>query len=124
MNLKLRKCREEMGLTQRQFAKKIGKSVGTIQAWEGGLSYPNAEAIWDMCVLFGTDPSEFVGWWDEHPRTTEQTSGLTREESLLVGKYRTLDRRRRDSVYDTVDALADKAQAQEVGSPSSSEGAA
>lgn len=88
MNLKLRRYREEMGLTQRQFSKEIGKSVGTIQAWEGGFSYPNAETIWDMCVLFDTDPSELLGWWDEHPRPAAPSSDLTEDEGRLLRNYR------------------------------------
>ena len=54
MHLKMRKYRESEGLTQKQFAKAIGKSIGTIQSWERGDSFPNAEAVWDMCIFFGT----------------------------------------------------------------------
>lgn len=86
MNLKLKKYRESEGLTQKQFAKLMGKAVGTIQSWERGDSFPNAESIWDMCVHFGTDPNDFLGWYDEHPR--EEGMPLSIEETEVVECFR------------------------------------
>ena len=105
MNLKLRKYRESIGLTQKEFAKAINKSVGTIQSWEREDSYPNADMLWKLCEFFGTDPNEFMGWWDEHPRESPPT--LTRDESVLLSDYRdcTPDRRRK-----AADAVRDQRQ--------------
>lgn len=86
MNLKIRHYREGKGLNQKQLGKLIGKSIGTIQSWEGGASYPNAEAIWAMCELFGIDPNELLGWYDEHPAA--ESPGLSAEEDEIVGCYR------------------------------------
>lgn len=60
MNIHLREFREASGQSQREFAKTIGKSFRTIQMWECGDSYPNAEMIWRMCEYFGTDPNTFM----------------------------------------------------------------
>ncbi len=87
MNLRLREYRERSGLTQKQFAREIKKSVGTIQSWEAGDSYPNAEAICLMCEFFGTDPNDFLGWYNEHPDDSPYAS-VTREESALIDNYR------------------------------------
>ena len=105
MNLKLRKYRESIGLTQKEFAKAINKSVGTIQSWEREDSYPNADMLWKLCEFFGTDPNEFMGWWDEPPRESPPT--LTRDESVLLSDYRecTPDRRRK-----AADAVRDQRQ--------------
>ena len=86
MNLKIRKYREGMGMTQPELGKKIGKSFRTIQSWDRDESYPNAEAIWAMCELFGVDPNELLGWYDEHPAA--ERPGLSAEEDEIVGCYR------------------------------------
>ena len=86
MNIKLRQLRDARGISQRDFAKIIGKSFRAVQMWERGDSFPNAEMIWRMCEYFGTDPNTFMGWYDEHP--AESSPGLTRSESLIVSDYR------------------------------------
>lgn len=95
MNLKIRQYRESRGLTQKEFAKAIKKSVGTIQSWEREDSYPNADMLWRLCEFFGTDPNDLMGWWDEHPR--DEARPLSQDESVLVSDYRecTPDRRRK-----------------------------
>lgn len=86
MDFNLRKFRESAGYTQQELADKIGKSFRTIQSWERGVSYPNAEALCDLCNLFGTDPDTILGWWDDHPR--EDAPPATREEEELLDTYR------------------------------------
>lgn len=100
MNLKLRQFREASGMTQQQVAKSIKKSFRTVQSWERGESYPNAEMVWDLCVLFGTDPNEFLGWWDEHERP--ESPPLTRDESVLLSDYRDCTPERRRKAADAV----------------------
>ena len=86
MNFRLGEFRESKGLTQKELGKLIGKSTGTIQAWEYGDSYPNAEYVWRLCEFFGTDPNTLLGWHDDHPR--DDAPDLTREERELVGCFR------------------------------------
>ena len=87
MRLKIREYREQSKLTQKQFAKAIKKAVGTIQSWEAGDSYPNAEALCLMCEFFHTDPNTLLGWYDEHPEDRPSAS-VSREESTLLDNYR------------------------------------
>lgn len=124
MNFRLKEYREASGMSQAELANTIGKAKRTITSWEAGDSYPNAETLCKLCNIFRCTPCDMLGWWEDHERPSEGAPSLTHEETLLVDKYRSLDRRRRESVYDTVDALADKAQAQEECSGSLSEGAA
>lgn len=101
MNLKIREFRDGLGLTQKQFAKSIKKSVGTIQSWEAGDSYPNAEAICVMCELFGTDPNTLLGWYDDHPQDAPKAA-LSRDESVLLSDYRECTPARRAKAADAV----------------------
>ena len=114
MNLKLREFREHLGLTQKQLAKEMKKSVGTIQSWEGGFSSPNAEALWNMCEFFGTDPNEILGWYDEHPGD-RPSSATSREESALLDNYRAAPAEGRS----TITAVAQMACGQEARGTSS-----
>lgn len=86
MDFKMKQMRIELGLSQREFAKQIGKSFRTVQMWENGESYPNCEMLWKLCEFFSTDPNTILGWWDEHPR--ESPPELSRDERELVGCYR------------------------------------
>ncbi len=99
MKLKLRRYREERGLTQSELAKAIGKSFRTVQAWEREESFPNAEMIWKLCEVFGTDPNDFLGWYEEHPRA--DAPALTRDESEIVGCYRASTPARKASLMQT-----------------------
>lgn len=104
MDLKIKSYRERGGMTQQELAKKIGKSFRTVQAWEREESYPNAEMVWKLCEVFGTDPNTFLGWYDEHPR--EEAPGLTSEEDEIVGCYRSATPQWRTNIAMTARAAA------------------
>ena len=99
MNIKLRQMRNAKGLSQRDFAKAIGKSFRAIQMWERGESFPNAEMIWRMCEFFDTDPNVFLGWYDEHPRRDES---LSQVEHVMIQDFRACTPARRQKAADAV----------------------
>ena len=86
MDLKLRAYREAAGLTQQELADQIGKSFRTVQSWERGLSYPNAELLLTLCLLFDVDPNTMLGWYDTHPR--DASPPLAPDEASVVEGYR------------------------------------
>lgn len=116
MKLKLRRYREERGLTQSELAKAIGKSFRTVQAWEREESFPNAEMVWKLCEVFETDPNDFLGWYEEHPRADAPT--LTRDESEIVGCYRASTPARKASLMQTArDSAVMSKEVAESGAP-------
>lgn len=116
MKLKLRRYREERGLTQSELAKAIGKSFRTVQAWEREESFPNAEMVWKLCEVFETDPNDFLGWYEEHPRA--DTPALTRDESEIVGCYRASTPARKASLMQTArDSAVMSKEVAESGAP-------
>src|SRR5712671_216786 len=44
--------RGRTGLTQRQLAERVGVSRGSVQNWEAGLSYPDAQHLQGLIVAF------------------------------------------------------------------------
>lgn len=85
MNLRIRERREALGLTQTELAKKVGKSFRTIQSWERGESYPNAEYVVVLCKIFNTDPNDLCDWYATHPRET--APALSHEHAALLADY-------------------------------------
>lgn len=86
--LHIKRLRCERGITQRGLAKAIGRSYVTIQSWEKGVSYPNAESIVDMCHLFGCTPNDLFGWHEEHPGGFDS---LSPDERMLLDSYNACD---------------------------------
>lgn len=120
MDFKLKQMRVERGLSQRDFSKQIGKSFRTIQMWENGESYPNAEMLWKLCEFFRTDPNTMLGWYDEHPR--DEAPPLMPDEAEIVGFYRESTPERKHSLMMTArDSAAMSKDASECAAPDVSE---
>lgn len=86
MKLMIRAFRENAGISQTELGKRISKSLRTIQSWESGTSYPNAEALCELCDLFGTDPNTMLGWYDDHPKI--ESTPLKPDEADMLDNYR------------------------------------
>lgn len=97
MNLRLKERRESLGLTQQELAKKVGKSFRTIQSWERGESYPNAEFVIVLCKIFDIDPNELLGWYIDHPEDRPAPPGDS-GATELVGCYSRCTNDRRASL--------------------------
>lgn len=95
MRLRVKELREQCELSQSALAKLLGKSLRTVQAWEMGESFPKANEICMCAEIFGTDPNDVLGWYDDHDRPI---TGSTQDpnEAELVRNYRdcTPDRKR------------------------------
>lgn len=57
----IRYKRRQLGLTQKQFAKKIGASATSVSTWETGLFYPSVFALCDLADFFGCSVDELLG---------------------------------------------------------------
>ncbi len=86
MNFKLEQFRKANGMTQKELAMAVHKSIGTIQSWENGTSYPNAESLVALCNLFNIDANTLLGWYDTHPR--EDAPPLAADEADVINGYR------------------------------------
>lgn len=96
MDLRIKERREALGLTQTELAKKVGKSFRTIQSWERGESYPNAEYVSILCNVFDTDPNSLLDWYATHPCARPQIQDPKHAE--LVGCYDQCTEDRKDSL--------------------------
>ena len=94
MDLKLRAFRKKALKSQKALAEEIGVSFRSIQKWENGEAFPNAEAIWNICLALGTDPDSLLGW--ESPARSDPA--LTAPERALLADYRASDATNRASI--------------------------
>lgn len=58
---RIRKYREELGISQKQLAKQIGVSNGRVSNWEQGLNRPDADMLAELCVALNVSPSSLLG---------------------------------------------------------------
>lgn len=53
--------REEIGLTQEQFAKRLGRTQSTVSRWESGEQMPDGVALKELQKL-GLNAGAFLAW--------------------------------------------------------------
>lgn len=61
IGIRIRKYREELGLSQKQLAEKIGVSNGRVSNWEQGLNRPDADMLTELCYALQVSPSSLLG---------------------------------------------------------------
>ncbi|MCH5184277.1 MAG: helix-turn-helix domain-containing protein [Oscillospiraceae bacterium] len=79
---RIRKYREQRGLSQKEFASMIGVSNSRVSNWEQGLNRPDADLVADICRVLDVSPSLLL---DVRLSTDE----LNDREKELIRAYRT-----------------------------------
>ena len=57
---RIRKYREESGISQKELASRINVSNSRISNWEQGLNRPDADVLADICRALNISPSELL----------------------------------------------------------------
>lgn len=58
---RIRKYREELGISQKQLAEQIGVSNGRVSNWEQGINRPDADMLAKLCCSLKVSPSSLLG---------------------------------------------------------------
>lgn len=58
---KIRKHRNELGLTQAELAKKLGLTYSSVSQWESGRATPRTPILKQLADLFGTTVADLMG---------------------------------------------------------------
>ena len=56
----LKRIRKENGLSQEQFAEKLGVSRQAVSKWESGQSYPEMDKVLSICKMFNYNIDELL----------------------------------------------------------------
>lgn len=106
---KIRKRREELGLSQVELAKRIGVTQGSIGNYESGVSNPKMELMPKLFEALRTDANYFFGEVSQLQRME-----FTYNETLMVKKYRTLDEYGKKAVSDLLETEHERCEAARV----------
>ncbi len=67
----IRNIRRSLGLSQQQFADKLGLSQGAVAAWETGRTQPSFDVLYRMVHELKVSPNAIFGL-DDTPRAQEE----------------------------------------------------
>ena len=75
---RIKQCREQLGLTQEQFAERLGLTTNYISTVERGASFPRCEKL--IAIINGLETSADAIFCDVITHTSEHRSGILSEE--------------------------------------------
>ena len=75
---RIKQCREQLGLTQEQFAERLGLTTNYISTVERGASFPRCEKL--IAIINGLETSADAIFCDDITHTSEYRSGILSEE--------------------------------------------
>ena len=109
MNLgdRIRKAREDMGLSQGNLAQLIGvKSGAVISNWEKGLNKPDAEKLVSLCEALHVTASYLLDFYGKTSDPEQQAERRTTPKELrLLSTYRQLHSEGQDKLLSYADDL-------------------
>lgn len=97
---RMQECREALGISQKALAKLLGISQSTVGNYEADISFPKEEVLLRLFDCLGTDPNTL---FQDSFRAGRQT--LIHSERQLLGQYRGLSPKGRETVRSVVEAL-------------------
>ena len=78
---KVKKLREQKGLSQAELARLLGITRSSVNAWEMGISVPSTQYIVDLAGVFDISTDYLLG---VDSSSTISVTGLTDSDILLV----------------------------------------
>lgn len=103
---RIKQLRVELGLTQEQFANKIGFSRTAISAWEIGRNEPSNDDTIKLAVFFGVSTDYLLGNSDiRNPETEENdTLGLAKI-GFSMDKYNPPTEKQKEQIRDLLEII-------------------
>ena len=105
---KLRKCRENCGLSQKVVADTLGVERTTYTYYENGRSQPSLTTLVKLADIFSVDPSSLLPLESNTSVKENDTAqphpiySLKKDEHRLLLGYRMLSREQKDEVLDII----------------------
>ena len=81
--LRLKNLRDQRGLSQEEVATRIGKQRATVSGYENNISYPSAEILIKLALLYHTSTDYMLGLTHNDPISLE---GLGPENAAAAKK--------------------------------------
>ena len=100
MGTNIKKLREQMGMSQDQLAKRIGKTRSAISQYESGKIVPRMGVIEDLASVLRVDKTELIG--------DKKDGALSHDEIELLALFNSMDYERRMLLLSTARAFANE----------------
>ena len=81
---KVKKLREQKGLSQAELARLLGITRSSVNAWEMGISVPSTQYIVDLAGVFDISTDYLLAKRASFSSSTISFAGLTDSDILLV----------------------------------------
>ncbi len=78
---RIKKLREDKGMTQTELAKKLGITRSSVNAWEMGISVPSTQYVVELAGIFKISTDYLLG---VATSSSVNVAGLTDEDVQLV----------------------------------------
>lgn len=89
MAQRIKKLRQEKGLTLEQVADVVGVGKSTVRKWETGMiANMRRDKIADLAKALGTTPAYLMGWPEEEEKNSPSEPKLTEGEKALLDLFR------------------------------------
>ena len=114
MNSKLREliqdARKACNMKQKEVAQLMGLRGSTISNWENGVSDPDIDEFVQLCSIYNVDFSSIlIAAYGDPTKNIPPLDYDARERSLIL-KYRSLDKRGKETVDRLVDSQCEMAK--------------
>lgn len=81
MQINVKNIRIKLGMTQAEFASKLGITKGTVSTWENGTRLPGLSTVNKICELFDLSYEQVIGSKDVEYRI--QVPGIKSDKEVL-----------------------------------------
>lgn len=90
MAQRIKKLRQERGLTLEQVAEVVGVGKSTVRKWETGMiANMRRDKIADLAKALGTTPAYLMGWKEEEDKKDSPNDlPITEGEKMLLNLFR------------------------------------
>ena len=106
--MRLKEIREELNISQKEFAKKLNVSPTNIYNYENGRTEPSIEILIQICNLLNVTADYLIGRTDDFGVVTREDGALSLSgnERDLLSSFRKLDMVNQNKVIGYCYALA------------------
>lgn len=96
---RLKVCRENCNLSQKQVAIELNVSAPTVSQWESGVASPSTMNLIKLSDLYGVSLDYLIGRID---KKIDEKSSLSFDETNLISDYRLLNEQGKEYIRQTM----------------------
>ena len=111
---KLRKCRLNSNLSQKQVADALGLDRSAYSCYERGTSMPSIKTLQRLAEIFHVDTARLLPDTDFGMRFSDMTENfnpiyqLSKDERSIIVRYRAMEREQKEEVNRFIDNITNK----------------